>query len=333
MKNATELIYYSSKAPSGHNSQPWRFRIQENSIEIHPDFDCTLPVVDPKNRELYISLGCAAENLCVASIAYGYHASWQIDKDSNESHIIRIHLNTSNKKTRKDILGDIQKRQTNRSVYKGTIVQNSILNQLRELPTEENVRMHFFKNGDSSFSSLTDLIKKGNEIQMNDERFKNELLSWIRLNKRQVEKTNSGLSHKVMQAPSMPGFIGKRIVRSFLTPAKQNKSDREKIKSSSHFILLTTKNNCPEEWIRSGLFLERLLIKLTSLGIASAFINPPCELESLSGELQKTLPINDEVPTLILRIGYADRMPSSPRKTVENVIDITQTPSAPRRAS
>ncbi len=226
---------------------------------------------------------------------------------------------------------DIQERQTNRSVYKGTIVQNSILNQLRELPTEENVRVHFFKNGDSSFSSLTDLIKKGNEIQMNDERFKNELLSWIRLNKRQVEKTNSGLSHKVMQAPSMPGFIGKRIVRSFLTPAKQNKSDREKIKSSSHFILLTTKNNCPEEWIRSGLFLERLLIKLTSLGIASAFINPPCELESLSGELQKTLPINDEVPTLILRIGYADRMPSSPRKTVENVIDITQTPSGPRR--
>jgi len=333
MKHAKELIYYSSKAPSGHNSQPWKFSIQENYIEIHPDFEFALPVVDPKYRELYISLGCAAENLCVASSAYGYYASWQIDKDSRESPIIRIHLTTSNKKARKDILRDIQIRQTNRSVYKGTIVQNSILNKLRELPTEENVRIHFFKNGDSSFTCLADLIKKGNEIQMNDEEFKNELLSWIRLNKRQVEKTNTGLSHKVMQAPSMPGFIGKRIVKSFLTPAKQNKSDLKKIESSSHFILLTTKNDSPEEWIKAGLYLERLLIKLTSMGIANAFINPPCELESLSGELQRTLPINDEVPTLILRIGYANRMPYSPRKTVENVIEPTQIPWAPRRSS
>jgi len=212
-------------------------------------------------------------------------------------------------------------------------VQNSILNQLRELPSEENVRVHFFKNGDPSFANLTDLIKKGNEIQMNDARFKNELLSWIRFNKSQVEETNSGLSHKVMQAPSMPGFIGKRIVKSFLTPVKQNKADLEKIESSSHFILLTTKNDCPEEWIRLGMFLERLLLKLSSSGIASAFINPPCELESLSGGLQKALPINDEVPTLILRIGYADALPYSPRREVEEVIDTIHIPSALHRSS
>ncbi len=81
------------------------------------------------------------------------------------------------------------------------------------------------------------------------------------------------------------------------------------------------------------MFLERILLKLTSLGIASAFLNPPCELESLSGELQKTLPINEEFPTLILRMGYAETMHSSPRKAVERVIESTQTPSAPRRSS
>lgn len=129
-------------------------------------------------------------------------------------------------------------------------MQNSILNQLRELPSEENVRVHFFKNGDPNFSILADLIKKGNDIQMKDERFKNELLSWIRFNKRHEEETNSGLSYRVMLAPPMPGFIGKRIVKSFLNPEKQNKADLEKIGSSSHFILLTTKNNSPEEWIR-----------------------------------------------------------------------------------
>jgi len=333
MKNAKELIYYASKAPSGHNSQPWKFSIQENSIEIHPDFKFSLPVVDPKNREMYISLGCAAENLCVASSTYGYKASMQVHKDSNETHMIRVHLKSSHEKTHKNTLENIHNRQTNRSVYKGTIVQNSILNQLRELPAEENVRVHFFKNGDPSFSILSDLIKKGNDLQMKDEGFKDELLSWIRFNKRHVEETNSGLSYKVMSAPPMPAFIGKRIVKSFLTPEKQNKADLEKIKSSSHFVLLTTKNNSPEEWIRSGIFLERFLLKMSSLDIASAFLNPPCELESLTGEMQNTLPINEEVPTLILRIGYAREMPYAPRKIVEDVIDTTQTPSAPRISS
>jgi len=43
------MVEYAIKAPSGHNTQPWLFRINENSIEIHPNFDRALPVVDFDN--------------------------------------------------------------------------------------------------------------------------------------------------------------------------------------------------------------------------------------------------------------------------------------------
>lgn len=43
---------------------------------------------------------------------------------------------------------------------------------------------------------------KGNEIQMNDTDFKNELLSWMRFNKRQVETTHNGLSYRVFRKPA-----------------------------------------------------------------------------------------------------------------------------------
>ena len=49
------MVEYAIKAPSGHNTQPWLFRINENSIEIHPNFDMALPVVDFDNRELFIN--------------------------------------------------------------------------------------------------------------------------------------------------------------------------------------------------------------------------------------------------------------------------------------
>jgi len=47
-----ELVRYASLAASGHNTQPWKFRIRENSLEIHPDYCRRLPTVDPSDREL-----------------------------------------------------------------------------------------------------------------------------------------------------------------------------------------------------------------------------------------------------------------------------------------
>ena len=70
-----ELVRYATLAASGHNTQPWQFAIKANMIEIHPDLTRHLPAVDPSDRELWISLGCALENLLVAARADGYAAA------------------------------------------------------------------------------------------------------------------------------------------------------------------------------------------------------------------------------------------------------------------
>lgn len=66
------LVHFATLAANGHNTQPWKFAIQENAIEIHPDTSRRLPVVDPVHRELWISLGCALENLLIAARADGF---------------------------------------------------------------------------------------------------------------------------------------------------------------------------------------------------------------------------------------------------------------------
>ena len=67
-----QIASYASKAPSGHNTQPWKFHITDSTITVLPNLDVALPVVDRNNRELFISLGCATENLCIAAEAKGY---------------------------------------------------------------------------------------------------------------------------------------------------------------------------------------------------------------------------------------------------------------------
>jgi hypothetical protein len=123
-----------------------------------------------------------------------------------------------------------------------------------------------------------------------------------------------------MGSPSIPKWLGKPVVGSFLTPNAQNKSDRKKMASSSHFVLFTVKQSTPESWILTGRILERFLLKTTALNIATAFLNQPCEAGALSEELRQTLLMNSEYPMLLLRIGYADPMPYSLRKPVSAVL-------------
>ncbi len=313
-----KIIAYAIKAPSGHNTQPWKFKVQENWIEVYPDFTQELPVVDYNHRELYISLGCAVFNICLAAGQYGYSYNIEIIEETKQS-IIKITLEKT--QTVKDSLFEqIEKRQTNRNIYTGKSIDNDTLMQLKTLHYNDDIGVYYFENKYSDFQIIKENILKGNEIQMSDAKFKEELISWIRFNKQEVDKHQNGLTYKVMGSPSVPNFIGKIILKFFLTPKKQNKLDKEKVDSSSHAVLLTTKSNTIKEWIFLGMSLQKLLLKCTELEIATAFCNQPCEVASLSSKLQKQLPIHDEYPAIILRIGYAKHVPFSPRKDLGKVL-------------
>src|SRR5215813_229957 len=70
-----ELVRYATLAANSHNTQPWRFTIEERRITIAPDFARRCPVVDPDDHHLFVSLGCAAENVVHAAAAVGLRAA------------------------------------------------------------------------------------------------------------------------------------------------------------------------------------------------------------------------------------------------------------------
>lgn len=105
------LVAQATKAPSGHNTQPWLFKQTNSSIEIHPDFTRKLPAVDPSNRELFVSLGCAAENLCLAANSKGYKAAVSVDDGTG---VITVSL-TKRSVEADPLFVQIDRRQTNRS--------------------------------------------------------------------------------------------------------------------------------------------------------------------------------------------------------------------------
>ncbi len=78
-----ELVRYATLAPSSHNTQCWKFRLRDQgptrSITIEPDLARRTPVVDPDDHHLFVSLGCATENLVQAALANGLQGDARFD--------------------------------------------------------------------------------------------------------------------------------------------------------------------------------------------------------------------------------------------------------------
>jgi len=134
-----EMVRYATLAANGHNTQPWKFAIRQDTIEIHPDTSRHLAVVDPENRELWISLGCALENLLLAARAAGY-APEVAYPDANE--IIRVQFMPA-KPQASPWFDAIPLRQTTRSVYDGRPVPAADLETLQSLPLEPGIALRF----------------------------------------------------------------------------------------------------------------------------------------------------------------------------------------------
>jgi len=218
------------------------------------------------------------------------------------------------------LAASITRRQTNRATCDGRMVPDDVL-QILLAEATANIHIHAFARDTPVFTQLGDAIRRGNDVQMNDPAFKAELLSWVRFNKKHAESTGDGLSYAALGAPSLPRWISEPIVKSMLNGKSQNKSDLKKIASSSHLALITSPADDVFSWISTGRALQRFLLSLTRAGIASAYLNQPCEVAEIRGKLrEKLFHATREYPQLLLRIGYAKPLPRAGRRPLREVM-------------
>ena len=311
------LVAQAVKAPSGHNTQPWKFRQNESAVEIYPDFDRRLPVVDPDDRELSVSLGCAVENLCLAAQTKGYKSAVSV----GDKGVITVSLAEEAGVKPSPLFSQIDARQTNRSVYNGEEIALDVLKKLQSIRSEKSISVHYYARQTKQFNDIEQYVLQGNTHQMQNEAFKAELKSWMRFNKKHQDQTLDGLSYAVFGAPNVPRWMAEPIMSMAINAKAQNKADREKIASASHLVLFTTRENSRREWVSLGRTLQRFLLTTTELGVAHAYLNQPNEEAEIASEMTRTLGLDGEYPTILLRIGYGKQQAYSKRRAVKDVIE------------
>lgn len=90
------ILNYAILASSLYDSQPWQFAIDENKAEIniYADRSRWLQLEDPDKNELYMSLGCALENLLIAIdyFGMGHRSVAYLPEPTNKEWVVRIQL-------------------------------------------------------------------------------------------------------------------------------------------------------------------------------------------------------------------------------------------------
>ena len=309
-----ELVRYATLAPNGHNTQPWKFAIKQSAIEIHPDFTRHLPAVDPNERELWISLGCALENLIVSARAIGYEPEVTYPATADFIHIGL----TTNTPQGGAMFDAIPLRQNTRSEYDGQPIKSADLDEVQTIPLEPGVALHFVSTP-ADIEKVLENVNQGNLIQYADQAFVGELIHWLRFNKKEALASLDGLYLLCTGNPEMPGWLGKMVVAG-TKPQGQADADAKKLRSSPGAVVVVSESEDKTAWVRTGQVYERMALKMTSLNIKSAFLNQPIEVAEVRSQFQNAMGLGTALPQLLVRFGYADAMPRSIRRPVNDVL-------------
>lgn len=301
-----EFVSKAILSPSGHNSQPWKFHITGDTIEVIPDFTHALPIADPQNRELFISIGCVTESIRIAAESRGFKANTATEGDRNI--ISFAPADTAGE----ELAPAIERRCTNRTVYSGKRLNEECIATLSVLCDD------VFANGSREFEKICDYVMMGNNIQLNDLRFKQELKQWMRYSDTEARDAGDGLSYDSLGAPSIPAFLRKSATAIGMNATMQNRTDRKKLDSSSHIAIFTSANDTPS-LIECGSRLMRFLLTAESLGVACAYMNQPCEVHTVTEMMKHDLQLPNN-PQLILRMGYATPVARAHRRPLSSFL-------------
>ena len=312
-----ELVRYATLAANSHNTQPWRFRIENHRITILPDFSRRCPAADPDDHHLLASLGCATENLVLAAKAYGMRAHVSID--NAEADVIRIDIEKPGTPSSSPLFQAIPERQCTRVNYDGKPVPSDQLAVLEATARDDGVTVQVFTDK-RDLEKILEYVVAGNTVQVNDVAFATELKEWIRFNESVAVQHRDGLFAASSGNPTLPNWLGKIIFNFAFTAESENDKYRGHIRSSAGVIAFVSQKNNKEGWIKVGRCYQRFALQATVFGIRHAFINQPVEVLEVRAQFADYLGIGDRRPDLLVRFGYGPELPRSLRRSVDQVI-------------
>lgn len=310
-----ELVRYATLAPSSHNTQCWRFRLAERAIHVLPDLSRRCPAVDPDDHHLFVSLGCATENLVQAARAHGLQGEADFDA---ADQAVRVRLEPT-QAVSTPLFQAIPERQSTRGDYDGQPLSPRELTLLQEAGSGPGVRLLLLTERKMLERTL-EFVVQGNTAQMQDPAFVDELKAWIRFSGSDAVHSGDGLYAASSGNPSLPAWLGRPMFGLFFTVARENDKYARQLRSSAGIAVFAGDTADPAHWVEVGRCYERFALQAAALGVRNAMLNQPIEVAALRAPYASAIGLGARRPDLVVRFGRGPKLPPSLRRPVQAVL-------------
>jgi hypothetical protein len=293
-------------APSVHNTQPWRFVIGPDTLEIHADRTRQLRVLDPSGRQLLISCGCALFNDAVVR---------RLPDPARPALLARVCIGDEPVDWRS--LGRldpvIEHRQSNRRRFSDDPVPPEVVRDLVVAAAAEQAEL-FEITAPEHRAVTARLMQEADREENADPAYRAEIRAWTSAD------ANRRDGVPAIAVPHVSGGAGDDIpIRDFDTSGMGWLPSNTRSSMNQCLLLLGTPADRPAAWLRAGEALERVLLEATLSGYAASLFTQVIEVPRARHLLRKELGL-DMNPHVLLRIGHAPKTPASRRRRLVDVL-------------
>ena len=305
------MLRAAVRAPSLHNTQPWAFGFGDRHVELYADSSRHLQHADSTGRSLLVSCGAALFNLRVAAAHLGMHPRVRVLPDEADPTLVAV-VEINHRHSRPGSLASYYRavglRRTNRLPFRDRRVPPTTIGRLAEAATVEGAVLRVYDD-EAEVNRVVDLLHDADREDRADLARTTERQAWI------------GGHHRREGIPVRslgPRPTGQRAAFRDLGHAVSTVRESAVFERTPTIAMLSTHQDRPVDWVRAGQALERVLLEATASGLSVSFLNQPLEHPDLRWLVRS--PLTGVGHThMLLRIGYGEKVPMTPRRPLEQV--------------
>lgn len=276
------LAAQAALAPSGGNSQPWRFYVDGNALWLAHDKRRSRNLLDPKHTGAYLALGAALKNISVAAAHRGYRVETELFPQSifpadPETEIVARILVTMDDATveaaEANLFPFLGKRVTNRKLGTRLPLMKSLENELREAAAGYSCQLAVVTE-ESALVELGRIVGESDRLRFLNAELHREMMSEIRWSARESEATGDGIDVATLELSPTQEAVMKSLrrpeVAAFLRQQHEGTRLRElserSIRGASAMGLISVDGVKPKDAIRGGQAMQHLWLLANARG-------------------------------------------------------------------
>ena len=312
MRNILEL---ARRAPSVHNTQPWRWRIDGRVLELRADRSRQLRVADPLGRNLMISCGCALHHAVVGAGALGWSARVDLFPERAEPDVLaRLHMiPVEVPDDSRGVLRSIEERRTDRRRFTNWPVPPERLDELAADASRWGAQVVAMTDLTQRWR-VEGLVERAIASQEQDGRYGAEQRAWM----------DRGPTDGIPSAALTGGLGHTAGLRTRFTQRSTPTTDRT-IEGSDGLIMIGTRSDGPRAWLHAGQALSALWLAAVDAGVSVVPLSQVTELNATRLAVRYDVMFGSMEPQILARLGWQEtgrgELRRTPRRPLDDIVD------------